>query len=237
MLREGFVSPTSISVATVNPEMLLAARKKRDVAHVLRQMTWRIPDGFGITLLSRIRGEGRVPRYPGVDLLLDLCRMGAKGGKRLFLLGGWGTVTDQAASVLMKAFPGLNVEGIGDVEIGFEDGIWRQPSDLLARIRGARPDILAVALGGSVSLRQERWILEHLHQLPTVRIALGVGGALDMISGRLKRAPKWMRAFGIEWFWRFLQEPRRFPRIFSALILFPFFALLDRIHRTTLYDY
>jgi N-acetylglucosaminyldiphosphoundecaprenol N-acetyl-beta-D-mannosaminyltransferase len=82
----------------------------------------------------------------------------------------------------------------------------------------ASPDILFVALGAP---KQERWIFENLNKLESVKLAMGVGGAFDFLSGKTKRAPLWMRKIGLEWFWRLIIEPRRVKRIIDAVIVFP----------------
>lgn len=216
-------------IATVNAEMLMAARKHKDVQRTLRRMHHRIPDGSGPAWLSLLTGQGRLQRFPGVDVLLDICRLSAIHRRRVLLLGGWGTTTDRAAQVLRGAFPGLDVHTMGDLEIRQDDGIWEQPHNLLPHIRDIAPDVIAVALGGAGYQRQERWIIEHGPQLPSVRLAIGVGGSLDMISGTTKRAPTWMRSLGTEWLWRLWLQPSRIKRIYTAVILFPIAAIFDRL--------
>jgi N-acetylglucosaminyldiphosphoundecaprenol N-acetyl-beta-D-mannosaminyltransferase len=225
-----FSSPEQLLIATTNPEMLLAARKNRNIARTLRRMTLRIPDGFGISLMGRVLGKGVIWRHPGSDLFVDMCKIAATEQKRVLILGGWGTITEKAMNILRTAFPGLIIDGIGDVTIRAEEGIWDQPQDLIQRIQEYSPDILAVALGGGSYDRQERWIVDHAPQLISTSIVVGIGGTLDMVSGHRPRAPQWMQRAGIEWLWRLCIEPKRIGRIWNAVIRFPVAVILDRIN-------
>lgn len=216
-------------IATVNPEMLIAAKKNRSLKRVLSSFSVLLPDGFGVSLMSFLTGQGLCPRYPGVDLFIDICKHANKGCETILILGGWGKHTETAVNVLSKAFPNVRFCGIGDVEIYFEEGEWRQPESLMDKIRVQKPTILAVALGGEKYDRQERWIVDHAPEIGSLKVALGVGGAIDMISGRVRRAPELMRKTGLEWLWRLYIEPRRFFRIFRAVLVFPVLAFWDRI--------
>ena len=87
----------------------------------------------------------------------------------------------------------------------------------LAKINKARPDYLFVGLGAP---KQEKWIYHNLPKMPSVKLAMGVGGAFDYISGRVKRAPRFMRSLGLEWLYRLIRQPWRFPRIVTAVLKF-----------------
>lgn len=227
-LQTALSEPGQTLIATPNPEMLYAAYGDQSIARMLRRMHIRIPDGFGLTLVSKLTGQGPLRRFPGVDVLLDICRLAAQNNQHILLLGGWGKDAAKAAEVLEAAFPGLQVTALGDATVHW-DGEWQQPQALLDAIHAAKPDVLAVALGGAGYSRQERWIVDHAPQFPTVRLAIGVGGAVDMISGRTKRAPKWMQQIGMEWLWRLMRQPTRLNRIFTALVRFPIAAISDRL--------
>ena len=227
MLTEALSRPTQTLIATPNPEMLLAAYRREEVRDALLRFHKRIPDGFGLSLLSLLTGQGSLNRFPGVDVFLDICRIAANNKQHILLLGGWNGAGFRAKEVLEAAFPHLRVTVIEDMTINYENGTWEQPDDLLERIAELRPDVLAVALGGAKEQKQERWIVEFAPTLPSVRIAIGVGGTLDMISGRRRRAPSLFRGLGIEWLWRLMRQPTRLPRIFNAVIVFPVCAIFD----------
>ncbi len=218
-------------VATPNPEMLLAASRDESIARVLRRFHLRIPDGVGLSIMSVLTHQGRLKRFPGVDVFLDICKLAALRRMHVLLLGGWGSDSAVAGRVLEAAFPGLRVSTLGDIQIRYDDGQWEQPGDLLERIKSLQPDIVGVALGGSHHDRQERWIVDHASRLPSVRIFMGIGGGIDMISGRTPRAPEWLRSVGCEWLWRLVRDPKRIPRIFNAVVFFPILAILDTLHK------
>jgi len=97
--------------------------------------------------------------------------------------------------------------------------------DLINRIKELKPKILFVAFG---HVKQEKWIFYHLDQLPSVKLAIGVGGAFDYISGNVRRAPEFMRRIGLEWLFRLIQQPSRWKRILNAVIVFPFLIIKKR---------
>jgi N-acetylglucosaminyldiphosphoundecaprenol N-acetyl-beta-D-mannosaminyltransferase len=104
--------------------------------------------------------------------------------------------------------------------VGCQHGYFlpQEEHQVVTQVAAARPDILLVALGVP---KQEKWIARHLQEL-NVPVAIGVGGSFDVLAGKVKRAPGWARACGLEWLWRSLREPRRLPR----LLALPRFFLL-----------
>ena len=109
VIKDALNSNGTTMIATVNPEMLVAARGSAEIRDVLSDMHWRIPDGVGVSFLSVLTGQGKVQRFPGVDMLLDVCREAATHQQHLVLLGGRGGATDKCAKILMAAFSGLKV--------------------------------------------------------------------------------------------------------------------------------
>lgn len=100
-------------------------------------------------------------------------------------------------------------------------------ADDVGRIADLEPDVVAVALGQG---KQERIIAAHRNEWPSAKILIGVGGAVDVLAGKKRRAPKLLRRFGFEWLWRLIHEPRRLRRIVNAVIVFPTLVILDRLH-------
>ncbi len=192
-------------VVTPNPEMLLTAQHDPVLRSVINRAAVAAPDGIGLVWALSRRGI-RAERVPGVELMAHIGKRAATSGKRIFLLGGEHGTAQRTAARLQEYLPALVVAG------------WSQDADTIEVIRRANPDILFVALGVP---KQEHWIAEHLAELPSVTIAMGVGGAFDILSGRLRRAPVWMRRMGLEWLWRLALEPRRLPRIWNAVVRFP----------------
>ncbi|MBT6253856.1 WecB/TagA/CpsF family glycosyltransferase [Candidatus Uhrbacteria bacterium] len=227
-LEEALSGLSQTLIATPNPEMLMAARADNSIAQVLYRMHVRIPDGFGVSLMSVLTGQGKLRRFPGTDVLVDIARLASKKDMHMMIVGGWDDTSDRAKLILESAFPGIRVSHISDVSISY-DGTWDQPESVLKQIADSQPDILAVALGSADYQKQERWIADFAPSFASVKIAIGIGGAIDMIAGKTKRAPKLMQSMGIEWLWRLIRQPARFKRIFTAVILFPIAVIQDTI--------
>lgn len=134
-----------------------------------------------------------------------------------FFFGGKNGAAEKTAKFLQRQFPKLKIAGFncgGEVN---QDGAL-QDKNILAKIKQSRPDILFVAFGCP---KQEKFIIRYLSKLKSVRIAIGVGGAFDILSGKIQRAPKLFRFFGLEWLWRLVKEPKRIKRIYTATVKFP----------------
>jgi N-acetylglucosaminyldiphosphoundecaprenol N-acetyl-beta-D-mannosaminyltransferase len=212
-------------VVTPNPEMFLRARNDRAFRECLQGADLSLPDGAGLLLVSMLRGRS-MRRMTGTDFIPTvLVPEAVAANASIFFLGAKGDIASRAARHLQRRFPSLRVSGAegGGLITQGEEG-WRMDAGLLTRIRTAGPDILLVALGHG---KQEFWIRDHLPGLPSVKIAIGCGGALDYLSGHIGRAPQIVRAARCEWLWRVIREPRRFPRIIDAVIKFPIIALYD----------
>ena len=210
-------------VFTPNPELLLSAQKDPSFLGLLRSADLLLPDGVGVLLAARLRGTPLPQRITGIDTAEWLLSYAAAQGLSVFLLGGREGVAREAAERLMRRWEGLRICG---VHHGYFDKAANSPDQkaILRLLREAKPDLLFVCLG---SPAQERWIGENAHRIPSLRLAMGLGGCLDVWSGRVRRAPKAFRAIGCEWLWRALREPTRIPRLL-ALPRFLWAALRDR---------
>lgn len=199
-------------ITTVNPEFIVEAQRNSVFRKALQKSDLALADGMGIVLAVRYLHRLKLERIPGVDFVIDLCGLAVEEGASVFFLGGSGGVAQKTAEVLQSQFPGLRVSG------------WSEDLDI-STSRHLDISVLFVALGAP---KQELWIAENLAKLPKVKIAIGVGGAFDLISGKIKRAPQWLRRLGLEWIWRLLQEPWRLTRIYRAAITFPLLLLTKR---------
>jgi len=184
-------------IVTPNPEMIVAAQADEELRAIINAADLRVPDGISLVVVSKILGRPLKERVAGIDLMTRLCGLKA----RVFLLGSGEGVALEAARQLTGKNPGLQV-------VGTQDGYFSDDSGVVKKIQSARPDIIFVGLGAG---RQERWLNRHLPELG-VKIGLAVGGSLDVLSGRKKRAPKWIQALYIEWLYRLLTEPQRWQR-------------------------
>lgn len=201
-------------ISTVNPEIVMAARRDPSYRRVLNSSTLCVPDGVGLLLAARLSGCPLREHVRGTDLVEKLAEVGVAAGYRFFFLGGRQGAGAAAAAALSARWPGLQVAGCheGDPEPAHDD-------DTVAAVREARPvDILLVAYGAPA---QERWIHRNLEATGAI-IAIGVGGVFDMLSGRVPRAPIWMRKLELEWLYRLARQPWRWKRQLAL----PAFALL-----------
>lgn len=216
------------TIFTPNPEILLRAKRDPGYAKLLNQADLVLPDGVGILMVQAIRRVPRVGRWPGVDaaeLLLEL--LARDHGTVLFLGGRLGAARDAAAR-LWTRWPSLSIETAGAGVPFRPDGTAVSPeeaAEIERRIAEVGPRVVLVGLGAP---KQERWIARHSAAFPSVRVMMGIGGALDMWAGRVRRAPKPVSGLGLEWAWRLLRQPSRLPRTLNATILFPWYALRDR---------
>lgn len=153
-------------------------------------------------------------RLSGSDIILDICRIAAENDCALYIVGGEKETPVAAKFVLEKKFPDLIIAGMrsGFSKTNISD------TELVNSVNKAKPDVLFVALGHP---SQEKWIYRNLDKMPSVKLAIGIGGSLDFLSGKRLRAPGWMRRVNLEWLFRFLQEPKRYYRIRRAVWQFP----------------
>lgn len=215
-IRQALVTGRRMRVITLNPEMVMAARRQPELDAALRQGDLVVPDGYGVVWALRRSGCKGLERVAGVDLVESLFAAGVPGGLRAFLLGGAAGVAEAAATRITARWPGVRV-------VGTAHGYFPPPdeNEVIRRINAARPQLLLVGMGLP---RQEVWLAENWAKLQ-VTVGIGVGGALDLWAGRVKRAPHLWRKGRLEWLYRALQEPARFRRL---LVLPGFIRLVWR---------
>ncbi|MCS7223517.1 MAG: WecB/TagA/CpsF family glycosyltransferase [Armatimonadetes bacterium] len=193
-------------VVTSDTSSVVRAREDEEFREVVKKADLVTPDGIGVLLGARLLGIPVYERVSGVDLVLSLCQRGSEKGWRFYFLGGRPGVAQQAAENLKKRFPGLKV-------VGTHHGYFtpEEEEKVIAEIQKAAPDVLFVAMGIP---KQEKWIARNSGQLQ-VPICIGVGGSLDVYAGVVRRAPVWVQRLGLEWLYRALREPHRFPRLLA----------------------
>ena len=201
---EGLIASGQPSmVVTADSYGLVLAREDTELGEIYRGAAVVTADSSGVVWALGRRGPA-VERVSGVDLVGELCAMSAEHGYRMFLLGAAPGVADQAAEKLRLKYPGCNIVGTRDGFFPFED------SDVVAEeVAKSRPDVLLVAMGIP---RQEKFLAKTL-ATTGAKVAMGVGGSLDVYSGRVKRAPRWVQRVKLEWFWRLVQNPRKFQKV------------------------
>jgi N-acetylglucosaminyldiphosphoundecaprenol N-acetyl-beta-D-mannosaminyltransferase len=211
----GFIaSKKPHQVTTVNNEFVLEAQSNGDFLKILQSADLSLADSTGVVWAARRQGA-QLERIPGADLVNEL----AKQGWSMYLVGGADGVAEKAAQTLTKTY---DTKIVG-AEVGLRPGDNPEKTEaLIKRINTAKPDVLLVAFGAP---KQDLFIFEHKAEL-NVPVMIGVGGTLDFLAGKVSRAPQFIRSIGLEWLWRLIQQPSRLPRIWRALIIFPFRVLI-----------
>ena len=190
-------------VATVNPEFVMRAQKDREFARVLDEADLCLPDGTGVVWAARRQGCQLSEPVTGVDLVGPIAAMCARRGYRLFLLGAAPGVASELAARLRDANPGLEVAAHdGSPDLAEDAGTAR-------RIREHGAQVLLIAYGAPA---QEMWF-DRLKGSLGVSVGVGMGGAFDYLTGRVPRAPAWMRRAGLEWLGRLARQPWRVRRM------------------------
>lgn len=175
-------------------------------------------DGMPVVWASRLLGTPLKERVTGVDLFERLLAVAAQQGWSVYLLGATDDVVNRVGTLAQQRFPGLRVAGA-------RNGYWRPEEDeqVARAVSATAPELLFVAIS---SPKKEQFLSRYL-QLMGAPFAMGVGGTFDVFAGKVRRAPMWMQRSGLEWFYRFLQEPRRMFRRYFVEDLY-FFRLLAR---------
>lgn len=210
-------------IVTPNPEIVLKAQSDLDLKNILNEANFSVPDGVGL----KIYGDLNLNILPGRKLMLEICKLCETNSLRVFVFGG-STGSNARATIKLKIlFPSLEVEGDSgskytDKAVPVSEVDLKSHFDTLQKINNFKPSIVFVALGCP---KQEYWISKYL-PLINAKSAMTVGGAIDYLSGEAKNPPAWMETFGIEWFWRLLNQPMRFKRIFNAVLIFPLYFLV-----------
>jgi len=197
-------------IVTVNPEFIVTAQKDKKFLKILNQASIALIDGAGIIKALQYLGyqvslDHRITGVRLNEILIDLAVN--KNLKIMFCLYSQGlTGTQKLSKVIENQYPSLNFQ-IADEQNALEIS------------QKFSPDIILVGFGAPW---QNFWIAENIQKIPSVKIAAGVGGTFDFISGSIKRAPKLLQSLGLEWLWRLSVQPARLSRIIRAVIVFPY---------------
>lgn len=242
-------------VFTPNPEIMLVAEENSEYKKILQQAYWNMPDGYGLlwatTFLEESKNMGNkwniigcflktygyllwnrkaltyiIPEtVTGSGTFSEVHTLFAERGTRVFYFGGSDDVVESIREVMTAKYPGVRAVGSCG---GFPFHSTEENDEILKKIEKAAPEVLFVALNFP---KQERWIFENKERLEAagVKVAMGIGGALDFAVGKIKRAPEWMQKVHIEWLWRLLLQPVRAKRIMRAVLYFPWKVLEKRL--------
>jgi len=212
---ESFLAGNKIcQIATINPEFIAEAQRSEEFKNILNSCDLNVADGVGIKFAFWRLGLQKLrTRIAGADLMEEILKIADDRGLGIYLvvnkngLSSW----EETRGAILKKHPSLQIDGT-NLETSFPSG--NEVSKL-----AINHDIIFCSFGAPF---QEKF----LHSLKgqkngNIKLAMGVGGSFDYLTGKVKRAPRWMRKLGLEWLFRLIQQPNRFRRIFNAVIIFP----------------
>jgi N-acetylglucosaminyldiphosphoundecaprenol N-acetyl-beta-D-mannosaminyltransferase len=209
----------------VNVDKLVKASRDPQLRQIINDCALINADGMPVVWASRLLGKPLKERVAGVDLFEALMRRAGEKGWRVFLLGAREEVVSKVAETYQRKYPRL-------VLAGYRNGYWKgeaEELDVVRQVRDSRADLLFVAIS---SPKKEQFLGRYQAEMK-IPFAMGVGGTFDVAIGRVKRAPVWMQKSGLEWFYRFLQEPRRmFRRYFIEDMAFIWLFIKEAARRT-----
>jgi N-acetylglucosaminyldiphosphoundecaprenol N-acetyl-beta-D-mannosaminyltransferase len=211
-LAEAIRSRQPNQVITVNPIMIMSGLEDPSYMRVMQEAELLVPDGTGVVWAASFIGKPVKERVTGIELIHELMDRGQREGWRVYLLGTTADTIRAATDRLQERYPNIHIVGVRDGYFGDEED-----DRVIEEIVKAEPDILLV---GRAANNQEPWIGKYKHRL-NIPVMMGVGGSFDVISGKLKRAPKIVQRLGLEWLFRLIQEPYRYKR----MLILPKFAL------------
>ncbi len=195
----------SRQIITANPLMILEACKNEKLKNVFDEAALVIPESAGVSWAAKFLGTPLKEKIPGIDFMISLLKYAQQKNCPIFFLGAKEEVITKATGEIKKKFPDLKIAG-------FHNGYFRETGneqDVISQIKSSGAEILFAGLNTPF---QEIWLNKNIHKFG-VKIAMGVGGSFDVLSGNLRRAPKWMINLNIEWFFRVVQQPWRILRI------------------------
>ena len=198
---------TKARLVFVNVDVAVKADHDNELKEIINSSDYGMVDGMPIKWLADARHLGLKEKVSGADFVPLLCGMAARKGYSVFILGGADHVAEAAAEKLKEDYRGIRIAGCYAPPMGFEtDEV--ELAKTCDRISSCKPDILIVCLGCP---KQEKFVYENSGRYDA-QISVCAGATVDFLAGRIRRCPKWMSNAGLEWFYRFLMEPRRLFR-------------------------
>jgi len=220
---EGFIrSGLPHQHVVVNVDKLVKASRDPALRRIINDCALVNVDGMPVVWASRLLGQPLRERVAGIDLFEALMARAAQQGWRVFLLGARDDVVGAVGATYVRRYPGLRLAG-------WRNGYWAEGAEeaqVVRQVRDSGADLLFVALS---SPKKEQFLGKYLAEM-RIPFAMGVGGSFDVAAGRIRRAPPWMQRAGLEWFHRFLQEPRRmFRRYFIDDMAFVWMVMKEAV--------
>jgi len=223
-----------MTIATPNPEIVVAAGRDGSLMMALNASDVAIPDGVGLLWALKVQSAKckvknfklqikNYERIPGRELMVEFFKMSGDTRLKVYLLGGSEDVSEKALTRARREFPGAIFAGESGGGVT-KKGIALK-KDIVDKINKFTPDFLFVAFGAP---KQEKWVRKNRDKL-NARVIMTVGGALDYFAGTRPLPPRLVSRAGLEWLWRLFTKPGHVKRVFAAVIVFPLLVLKERL--------
>lgn len=218
-IEEKLIRCEAQMIITANPEIFMWAKREKKIRELFEEKNVKIvADGIGVVKAYQLLLKRGISRVAGVDIVNGLLKIADRNNFSLYVYGSKQETLDIFRSKLLEEFSGIDIKKLRN---GYENA----PLEVCNEIMTLKPDIVLVALGVP---KQELFIKSYLFPLKQ-GIYIGVGGSIDSITGKFKRAPTFYIKHNIEWFYRICKEPKRFKRFCENNIVFAFECFCEKI--------
>ena len=197
-------------VVAINVDVVMKIEEDAYLKKIVDNADMVLVDGKPLVWISKLYGKPLKAKISGSDLVPLLCEVAAEKGYRIFIIGGKDGIAEQAKEKLESRLPQIKIVGTYAPPVGFEKNE-SELDKINQMISAVHPELMIACFGCP---KQEKWIYENIEKYDA-KVSVCAGATVDFLAGRVKRAPRWMSEHGLEWFYRFLQEPKRmFGRYF-----------------------
>ena len=197
-------------VVAINVDVVMKIENDEYLKKVVDEADMVLVDGKPLIWISKMHGNPVKAKISGSDLVPLLCEVADEKGYKIFILGGADGIAKRAAKRLKHKLPKIQIVGTYAPPYGFENDE-KELAKINTMISEEHPDLLITCFGCP---KQEKWIYDNIDKYDA-KVSICAGATVDFLAGNVKRAPRWMSEHGLEWFYRFLQEPKRmFKRYF-----------------------
>ena len=194
-------------VVAINVDVVMKIENDPYLKKIVDNSDMVLVDCKPLVWISKMHGKPLKAKISGSDLVPHLCKKAAQKKYSIFIIGGKDGIANQAKKRLEETFPDIQIVGTYAPPMGFErDEV--ELNKINSIISEKKPDLLFACFGCP---KQEKWIYENISKYDA-KVSVCAGATVDFLAGNIKRAPRWMSEYGLEWFYRFLQEPKRLFR-------------------------
>ena len=216
-IEEMIASKNKSYIVAINVDVVMKIENDSYLKKIVDDADMVLVDGKPLVWISKLHKRPVKAKISGSDLVPELCKVAQKKKYTIFIIGGKDGIAEKAKANLEKKLPDIEIVGVYAPPFGFEKN-QDELDRINAMISDVHPDLLIACFGCP---KQEKWIYNNIKNL-NVKVAIGVGGSFDVMSGNVKRAPKIFIKLGLEWFYRLITQPTRIGR----MMVLPLFMLV-----------